>query len=554
MKKFTPFSRIKKFVKNHKIAAAAATAAILLVAPLGVKAAWGPGRPVYDYNKAPLNGSTCVAADDTAYNRCGSMTGPVFNSFTNTPSYGDERDFVQVSPNGSQNFTDDVTAKPGDTISVRVYVHNNANQNTNESGLGIAKNTNVRVYLPTGSANGFDIAGYVSASNAKQARVYDTGRVTDAGQKVSLSYVPGSAKIYNDGPWKNGVALPDAVVSDAGTPIGYNALNGDLPGCFNYRAVIILQVKVQAPALQFTKQVTTPGSSNWGKSVSVKKGDTTSWLLSYKNTGTAEISDVTLRDQVPAGLKIVPGSITWYDQYHANGEAEADTSLNSGGLNIGNALPGGGGYIRFRTVVNADDNVCQLTNMGYARSAETPEQSDTATVNITDCQPTVPNYTCNLMTVNKVSDKTYKFTVAFTALNGATFKDASFDFGDGNTILANKLDGPNTISYSHTYAANGSFSTKATLRFTVNGQDKTAAVNAACAKPVAVTQQNCTVPGKENLPVDSPDCVNVPPVTPATPTTLVNTGPGDVAAIFAVTTLAGAMAYRLYMARRLSRQ
>jgi uncharacterized repeat protein (TIGR01451 family) len=47
---------------------------------------------------------------------------------------------------------------------------------------------------------------------------------------------------------------------------------------------------------------------------------------------------------------------------------------------------------------------------------------------------------------------------------------------------------------------------------------------------------------------------NCTPVTPATPTALVNTGPGDVAAIFAAATVAGAVAYRVYMTRRLSRQ
>lgn len=46
-----------------------------------------------------------------------------------------------------------------------------------------------------------------------------------------------------------------------------------------------------------------------------------------------------------------------------------------------------------------------------------------------------------------------------------------------------------------------------------------------------------------------------PPTTPpAAPTTLVNTGPGSDAAIFAVVTVAGALGYRLYLSRRLSRQ
>lgn len=45
-----------------------------------------------------------------------------------------------------------------------------------------------------------------------------------------------------------------------------------------------------------------------------------------------------------------------------------------------------------------------------------------------------------------------------------------------------------------------------------------------------------------------------PPTTPAAPTSLVNTGPGSDAAIFAAVTVAGTIGYRLYLSRRLSRQ
>lgn len=531
------FSKVKRIVSRHKLTSAVVTAGLLLAVPMAVRAAWGPSRPVYDYSKAPLNGSSCTAADAQAYDRCGSMNGPVFNSFINTPSYGDERDFVQVAPNGSTSYSNNASVKAGDTVSVRVYIHNNANSGTNDSGVGIAHNANVRVYLPSGTANGFDVAGYVGASNATPARVYDTGRISDAAQAVGLSYVPGSAKIYNDGPMKNGVSLPDSVVT-TGAPIGYSALNGDLPGCFNYRAVVILQVKVTAPALQFSKQVTTPGSTNWSKAVSVKHGDTVSWLLSYKNTGNGEADNITLRDQLPAGLKLVPGSITWFDQYHPNGEVEKDTVLNAGGLNVGDALPNGGGYIRFRTVVDNDKAVCSLTNVAYAHSDQTSDQQDTAKVNITDCQPTVPVYTCDALAVTKTGDKTYSFTVNYTAKNGATFKNVTFDFGDGHTLLTNQT------TYAHTYTAAGSYTAKALVTFTVDRKDVTVPAG-NCVTPVAVGQENCTVPGKENLPVDSPECA---PGTP--PTTLVNTGPGSLVGIFAATTLAGAVAYNVFASRR----
>lgn len=60
--------------------------------------------------------------------------------------------------------------------------------------------------------------------------------------------------------------------------------------------------------------------------------------------------------------------------------------------------------------------------------------------------------------------------------------------------------------------------------------------------------------------VNCPTPPVTPPVTPPTtptqpkPTTLVNTGAGDVAGLFAVVAVAGAFAHRLFVSRRLSRQ
>ena len=69
----------------------------------------------------------------------------------------------------------------------------------------------------------------------------------------------------------------------------------------------------------------------------------------------------------------------------------------------------------------------------------------------------------------------------------------------------------------------------------------------------------CTVPGKENLPVDSPECKETPqtpetpttPQTPETPTTLPNTGAGEVIGLFLGVTIAGAAFHRLFANRRM---
>lgn len=353
---------------------AAFVALLIIASPMTALAAWGPDRPTFDYNDS--------------VGRKGSQNGPVFNSFINAPNYGDERNFVTVSDGDKATWVGSVAGQVDKEVQVRAYVHNNANQDTNASGKGVAVNTRVRFYIPTGLANSFDVAGYVSADNAAPGRVYDTANVVNQAQAFSLSYVPGSAKLYNNGPFKNGVAVSDDVVGQNGAQIGYDALNGSLPGCFDYKAVVIIRVKVKAPKLQLSKKVTVPGSSTWSESLKAKKGDTVSWLIDYKNTGSEVINNLTIRDAVPAGLTVVPGSITWFDAARPNGQQLADTALGSAGVNLGNYAPNGGGYIRFRTVVG-DLKDCVAKNVAYGRGDSVKEVSDDAVVTQENCKPPV---------------------------------------------------------------------------------------------------------------------------------------------------------------------
>lgn len=241
MKSFTNY-----FQQTPKKFLVSLLALLVLATPLTVFAAWGPDRPTFDYN-AP------------ASNR-GSLTGPVFNSFTNAPQYGDERNFVTTSRGGAADWRDAVDTQGNQEVEFRAYIHNNANETTNASGLGVARNTRIRFYVPEGQqAKAFDVAGYVSADNATPKRVYDTARVaSQAQQAFSLDYVEGSARLYNNGPFAGGVVLPDEVAGQNGALIGFDALNGNLPGCFQYKAVVIIKVKVKTPTPPPTPTPPTP--------------------------------------------------------------------------------------------------------------------------------------------------------------------------------------------------------------------------------------------------------------------------------------------------------
>lgn len=169
---------------------------------------------------------------------------PAFNVFTGVPGYGDESAFVAGRVSGSSAaFTDPVNdpCTNGTQYSVRVYVHNAANQTLNNGGNGpsVARNSKVQVSVPSTTAG--NIRGTISASNA--GSVSDTLKINCGGGKtVALSYVAGSAIQQK----MNGATAPlsDSIVT-TGAPIGTQGPDGNMWGCFGQRVLVFLKVEVK---------------------------------------------------------------------------------------------------------------------------------------------------------------------------------------------------------------------------------------------------------------------------------------------------------------------
>lgn len=381
-------------VKKHKIITTGTLIAIATISVVGAPkliAEWYPNRPVtFDYNKP------CNTTDKDLGDRCGSLTGPVFNSFINTPSYGDERAFTdarrsdQTASGSFKNVLPDVD-KGSKEIVVRMYVHNNANQSTNASGKGVAKNTKIRLALPTATASSLRARGYISADNATPEIVSDTVDFT-AGQAFSVSYEPGSAVMYN-ATHPSGAKLSDSIVT-TGALIGDNA-DGKLPGCFEHEIVIQVKLKVNTPGLNIEKLVRKAGTKDWVNSVNVKPGDTVEWLVDVDNTGTSNNTHTTVRDQLPPHLTFNTGSMKWIDTNRPSGDVLPNQTalFTSGGVDFGTYAPGGGMYVLFSTKINNPDDFSQcvttIRNTAWAKSSENAEKVDQADVVVTkeNCNP-----------------------------------------------------------------------------------------------------------------------------------------------------------------------
>lgn len=178
------------------------------------------------------------------------LPAPQFNGYTGVPSYGDESDFMRSKVSGGAVFGGDfkdVTNDPcaaGTKYSIRAYVHNGASQFKNDNGNGpsVAKNTKLRITVPSGATNTLTSTGTITSSNA--ATVSDTTRIVCGnGKEVTFSYVAGSAKQWSQ---LSNQILPvsDSIVT-TGAPIGTMKPDGNVWGCWEQRVYVVIEVEVK---------------------------------------------------------------------------------------------------------------------------------------------------------------------------------------------------------------------------------------------------------------------------------------------------------------------
>lgn len=335
----------------------------------GVVMAYGPERPTYTI-ESPADHVT-------------------FNSITNNPNYGDERNFTLIkdaSNTAAGGWTDNMTVQDGKEYIVRIYVHNNAASNLNK----VANNTRVSATVPNTTANNVQIDGYISASNASPQKIWDSV-VLSSDKKFNIAYVAGSAT-YNNNVLPGGQSLPDSIVTSTGAKVGYEAMDGNIPGCYQYSGIATFKVKVNVPAPDFTveKKVRLSGTSTWEKSITANPGQKVDYQIGYVNNGTTVQSNVIAKDTLPTGVGYLAGSTTVKNADNPTGNGlkiTDDDVVSPNGLNFGNYAAGANAYVRFSaTLPNEDQLAACGTNLlvnTATVATQNGEKSDTATVRVT---------------------------------------------------------------------------------------------------------------------------------------------------------------------------
>lgn len=176
---------------------------------------------------------------------------------------------------------------------------------------------------------------------------------------------------------------------------------------------------------------------------------------------------------------------------------------------------------------------------------------------------------CKALNMTPVQGKenTYKFTTTTSVSGNASIAKVVYTFSDGTKV--EKTNPAEAVEKTFTKSGTAKVDVYVKLP---GGQTKVVTA-ATCTKSVTVTppktpncpvpgkeqypvdspecKENCPTPGKEHLPKDSPEC-EVAPTTPTPPAELPKTGMGNVLGLFAGASVAGGVAHRFIQSRRRS--
>ena len=277
-----------------------------------------------------------------------------FNSISDG-KIGDEKNFVGAklsTDTGTVWSANEIHVAMGETYTVRIYVHNNSPKGTAK----IAENVTASFSLPTTVGTEQTIVGYIDSSNATPARYWDEVKLV-ADQDFFIEYVEGSAKYTNA---KMGtVALPNEVIT-SGAKLGYDKLDGKIPGCYEYDGVVTIEVKVHALVASkvsktvrnvtpstTTKTGFTANGNKFGETVDAKVGDYVEYQIEYRNLLGERVENVMIRDALPTNMEYVANTTRVYNSNYQDGILIKENTVTTDGINIGNYDANGLAYVRF---------------------------------------------------------------------------------------------------------------------------------------------------------------------------------------------------------------
>lgn len=326
------------------------------------------GRPSYTIEE--INNGAIGAtptSDGENYKNSPNYPGQIIFNTISDSVVGNEKNFVATREcfqreDGSWEGVNKETVWSGNNITVedgkyyiiRLYVHNN-NPNGEDA---VAEDTHVSFRIP----NEYDkenrriqVNGFIDSSNATPSEYWDYVNF-NSDIPFHLDYIYGSALLENNSIGLGGLTLSDDIIKakSGGIMIGYDTLDGRIPGCYEYDNFVSIKVKaVYDYEYTIEQKVRLADSEDrtWKESVDARVGDKVEFRIGYKNTSDKQQDGVTIKDILPSNLKYVDGTTVLKNSVHPNGATAAHDYLVKEGTKIGSYGPGANAYVYFTAEV-----------------------------------------------------------------------------------------------------------------------------------------------------------------------------------------------------------
>lgn len=411
----------------------------------------------------------------------------------------------EVRVKGTTNWSTAITAKAGESVEYLIGYKNAGNAQQDNVVIADKLPTNV-TYVP----------GTTQVKNAYWNGVYTTvaDGVTAGGIDIG-SYTPGSNAYV-----KFEAKLPAEDKLACGSNLLRNTATAQPKGMsYYYNTADVTVTKdcaAKTPAVTIDKKV------DGVETKEVAVGQNFTYQLVVKNTGEVDLTNVVVTDKAPAGVTLVSadkGSVS------GNNWTYTLPSLKVGQSATVNITAKVAAYVEGSLVNTA------CVNAPEVNPSEPTKDDDCDDATVTVKQPIVPEYACKAIVLTAGTNRTVTARVEYLEKN-AKLKLVTYNWGDSSTPL---VTDKTTASYQ--YGRDGTFTVSVKLLFSVDGTDKYAAENTACARTVTFTSP--TQPGTTT--------------TTPMPTVLPNTGAGSVIGLFGLVTVVSALVARLFLSRRLAR-
>ena len=319
-------SVVKRYA--HLVGTTTAIFAFTILATLNCKVnAWGPSdRPAYTMQSPSPAVTLNAIKDDSNWNDERNFS--VVKDITDEMTKGTVN-FGELAKSGG--FKDTAELADGHYYMVKAIVHNSSAENLHLVAKNVRASINDSVFdqktksitLQTNIAA--DNCGASKKDKGKPCSIWDEVYLRNkAGDNklYSMYYVPGAARYFNN---KQGFATSgfnvsdDLSLKDKGAQLGYDEMNGNIPGCFQYAGYLtyIMRAYSNTPGLHLYKLARVNGSNDKyvdNRAIEAQPGDTIDYevRLVGNDDKLALKGKLLMRDVMDNGLTYVPGSAKMY--------------------------------------------------------------------------------------------------------------------------------------------------------------------------------------------------------------------------------------------------